>query len=249
MEPQVDFPNDWHAPAELSRALPREVQMSAGGIFVVILCICLLAGAGVLFVFMRGKQATEVAHIATLRSEGRVAPGEVTKLWRSGKGGSTHMVGYTFVADGRPYWGESTTPDTIWKALQVGSALSVQYAPSDPNVSHPTGWEMDAMPAWLPFLIPAMFGIPVLILAVSVKRQAGLLADGLPAPGVVTRSVRVKGGWVAHYQFRLNNGTVAKGRSQMPGRLSDGTVICVLYDPERPKRNRTYPMSWYRLAS
>ena len=47
---------------------------------------------------------------------------------------------------------------------------------------------------------------------------------------------------------RLKDGTVEKGRSHVSRRLEDGTEICVIYDAEKPRRNRRYPMDWYRVA-
>jgi hypothetical protein len=49
------------------------------------------------------------------------------------------------------------------------------------------------------------------------------------------------------YDFALLNGAVASGRSQTSSKPpAIGSVICVVYDPDRPSRNLAYPFQLVR---
>jgi len=52
---------------------------------------------------------------------------------------------------------------------------------------------------------------------------------------------------VIHYEFRLLNGIVAKGKSSASKAPAGDAPLCVLYDPENPRRNARYPFSLVRL--
>ncbi len=81
------------------------------------------------------------------------------------------------------------------------------------------------------------------LVAWSLQRQRRLLTEGRPAPGIVTRLSRTKGGMQVYYDFLLLSGSVAKGSSgpvsKPPG---IGQTVCVLYNPDNPRRNAIYPL-------
>ena len=130
----------------------------------------------------------------------------------------------------------------------MGGPLQIRYVPDDPGVNHPAAWELQPMPVWGLVVLGAVMLACAVILPVCLKRQGALLANGIAVQGVVTRVVRVKGGWRVYYRFRQKEGTEAKGRSQTARRPMEGASVCVLYDPEKPRRNQTYPMKLYRVA-
>ena len=247
MEPEVTFPEHWDVPRELRRALPRETQRSATGTFMVILALCLVIGSGVLFVVMRNLRIRQQVEVAQLRDQGRESTGTVLKRWREGKG-NTPQVSYRFEVDRQAYEGQASAPNSAWPDLMPGAPIGVRYVASNPALNQPAGWDRETMPEWVPYMFPAVMMLAVAVIVIASSRQASLLADGLPAPGVVVKCSRVKGGFAIRYVFRLKDGTRRKGRAQVSRRVENGSVICVLYSPDNPGRNSLYPLRWYRVV-
>jgi hypothetical protein len=51
------------------------------------------------------------------------------------------------------------------------------------------------------------------------------------------------------YTFPLLSGAIAKGKSDAPRKPpAIGSVICIVYDPDRPQRSRSYPFPFVRTA-
>ena len=249
MDPTVSFPANWKPPRELTRAIPRETRVSGRGMLNVILGGVFLIAAIVLGVWLRNEGAQDRAHAELLRTQGQEANGEITQLWHRDRG-RVNMVSYAFTANGVRIRGESPVPDGQWKSIQKAGFLKVRFLPSNPGVNHPAAWdESNPVPAWFPILVPSMWAVGSVILLISLLRQRKVAAEGLPAAGVITRCFRIKGGWAARYQFRMNDGTVAAGRDRVYSRLEPGATVCVLYLPENPRRNYLYPLSLYRVES
>ena len=247
MDATVSFPENWSAPRELSTALPREVRQSGLGTFVATMRLVCFVAAVAAFVLLQNTYARQVAEIARLRTEGRETAGEVVRLWHEGKS-STPMVKYTFTAGARQLDGEASASATVWGGLQTGGPPAIRYVPADPTINYPFAWDRSPLPAWVPYSFAAMLALGALALWFALNTQARLLMEGLPAPGVVTKVYRVKGGWSTRYRFRMKDGSVRKGASQLPKRMQPGEVLCILYHPEKPGRNRPYPLSLYRLV-
>jgi hypothetical protein len=87
--------------------------------------------------------------------------------------------------------------------------------------------------------------------------------EGRPAPAIVTKYSRVYRRMriaaqgpvgMSHknrffYDFPLLSGAIAQGKSDPQKRTPEiGSVICVLYDPNNPKRNMPYPAGLVKLA-
>jgi hypothetical protein len=91
------------------------------------------------------------------------------------------------------------------------------------------------------------------LLPLTVRRQRHLLADGRPAPAVVTRYSRLQTEHgaqnIVYYEFALLGGGTCKGRASTNRRLPVGSAICVLYDPDNPRRSAPYPMCLVKLAA
>jgi Protein of unknown function (DUF3592) len=108
------------------------------------------------------------------------------------------------------------------------------------------------LPLWLPPLITvalAGFGW-VCLLPLRAERQ--LLMEGRPAPAVVLSHHKhhsSHGGTHRSmtYEFPLMTGAVVTGKYATSGKPpAIGSVICVLYDPDRPKRSVPYPLKLVR---
>lgn len=248
MNPPVSFPENWTAPRELTRALPRETSMTGSAIFMAVVAGILILGSVPLFLFIRTQDERVKARNEVLRTQGREATGEIQRLWRTSGKESRNMVGYAFTANGVRLNGESSVPSALWNNVRKTGFLPIRYLPSDPAVNHPAAWEQSTEPAWAPFTAPAILLAGGSFLVVVLRRQAELMAQGLPAVGIVTRSFRVKGGWALRYQFRMKDGSVAPGSSQVRRRVEVGATVCVLYLPQNPRRNQVYPTGLYRVT-
>src|SRR5580704_11875701 len=112
----VSFPEDWTPPRELSRALPRETQLTGRGMFSAILAVVLLAGAIPLYVLLHNEDVARAARNTALRSQGRETSAEISRLWHKGKS-NTPMVSYAFGAGGVWIHGESAVPEQFWPGI------------------------------------------------------------------------------------------------------------------------------------
>lgn len=102
------------------------------------------------------------------------------------------------------------------------------------------------LPFWLPYLICGVqVGIAMLFAAI-LRADLRLLAEGRIAEGTV-RDVKVSRSQYGtqssvRYDFVLLSGAQMTGKtdaSRTPPAI--GSSLVVIYDPERPKRNKPYP--------
>ncbi len=222
--------------------------MTGSSTFLAIIAAILLLGSIPLFLLVRGENDRHKAWAEALRTQGRETNGQVIRLWHTNDKSRTPKVTYAFSANGLRLHGDASVPRDIWRGLQPDSTLPIRYLPSDPKVNHPAAWEISSDPDWVPVTLPAVVVGLGFVLLLILRRQAQMVAEGLPAAGVVTKCFAVKGGWSVRYQFRMKDGTIAGGSSQTSQRLAVGTAICVLYLPQRPRRNAMYPNSYYRVV-
>ncbi|HUB77759.1 MAG TPA: DUF3592 domain-containing protein [Bryobacteraceae bacterium] len=247
MDPQFAIPENWTAPRELTRALPRETRLTARGRFMLVMGWLFLIAAIPLYVWMHNDVVQKTERSQLLRAQGQEANGEIARLWSADRG-RQHMVGYAFTANGVRIKGEAAVPADQWAEIQKAGFLPVRYLPSDPAINHPAAWEASPN-LWMPILAPAILAAGGVFLLWTLGRQKQLAAEGVPAPGVITRCFRVKNGWRVRYQFRLKDGTIGKGRDQASRKLDAGTSVCVLYRAESPGRNQLYPGCSYRVVT
>ena len=245
----MTFPENWTPPRELTRALPREIRMTRGSITVAIVAAILVLGSIPMFVFFRSQNERDKARAKALRDQGREASGQIVRLWRTGGKSNRRMVTYSFTADGIRLHADASVPENIWRDLRTNSDLPIRYLPFAPYVSHPAAWDLPTQADWLPFIPATMIGGAGIVFLFFLRRQARLAAEGVPAPGVVTKCSKVKDGWAVSYQFRMKDGTEGRGSGQTTRRLDEGTAICILYLEQDPRRNSIYPTNFYRVAS
>ena len=245
----IERADQWIPPDSLGYSSLRPVRLSTTGKALIVAAVTLAVGAMTLGVFLGRKVRREAAERALLRDQGIAAEAVVTRVWRGGENNSEHRITYRFEYGGRTYSRSVGTPVGIWRALAPGADLPVRFVPSKPATNHPVAWPPNELPAWLPYLLAAMVAIPAFLLPIPVRREARLLAEGRPAPGRVIgfkktdKSVRVR------YEFRLLNGAIAEGKFNQSKPPVEGMPICVLYDPENPRRNAPYPLSLVRLEN
>lgn len=243
----VELQRHWSPPDGLEPSGSRAVRLTAGGKIVFALAVALFAGAlaaGIALGLLASRQAEEQR---LLREQGADTDGRVTRLWQHRDEGHDRWVAYQFAVRGRTYPGRAKLPRSVWASLQVGSDLPVRYLPSDPALSYPRGHESMPMPVWVPGLVAAALAAAGWLATLSIRRQRRLLARGRPAPALVTRQSRTQHGAMVYYEFPLLSGAIAKGRggpSRTPAGI--GATICVLYDPENPRKNAPYPLPLVR---
>jgi hypothetical protein len=249
METSVAFPENWTPPRELTRALPRETQLSGRGKLMAVMGWIFLMASIPVYILMQNQDRERTARVEALRTQGREANGEIVRLWHSSGKSHTPMVSYAFTANGVRLHGESSVPGDSWDGIQKVGFLPIRYLPSNPATNHPAAWEESGPPAWMTFIFPVILVVAGAFMLWNLRRQSQVAAEGVPAAGVVTKCFRVKNGWVVRYQFRVKDGTVGFGRDQVHRKLEAGAAVCVLYLPEKPGRCFLYPMCSYRVVT
>jgi hypothetical protein len=182
-----------------------------------------------------------------LADHGVVTTGEVTRLWP--RGDDFRRVRYHFIVDGHAYESTERVSTARRRALQIGSAINVRYVPGEPQQNDLGGTTDPSLPIWLPFVVSMAAASMGLLCLFAIQKQRRLLTDGRAAPAIVRSLHRHHTGHGGThrsltYEFPLLNGAVATGRSHTSNKPpAVGSVICVIYDPDRPARSMAYPFS------
>jgi len=241
-------------PAGLTVSRPREVRLSTGGRFLFALAMVFFAGAIAVSVGLWLDASSKTVARRQLETNGVDTTGTVIGLSRRKDDKKTPMVVYRFDVNGREYRRERSIPLSHWSALTIGSPFAIRYAAADPDINVPQGRQIDVPPRPLPFVVgPAIAAIGVVFL-LGIHSQRQMLTDGRVAPARVTghtSHTTSHGGKHRNmtYEFTVLSGAVHTGKagtSSKPPAI--GSVICVIYDPERPEKNRPYPLELVRPA-
>lgn len=253
----MDLKRSWVPPDGLDRSRPREVRLTAAGRALVLVGILLMAGAvgaGIGLGMKAGRQAEEAR---LLREEGLIAQGVVTRIWQKRGEKKQSWVAYQFTTDGRTYGRDAKVSRSVGQRLLVEGQIAVRYVPSNPDLNYPLDFANKRMPVWLPFWIAGALALFGFFVTLPIRKARRLLAEGRPAPGIVTKHGHIMHsshgrvlGKKSYYEFPLLNGAIRKGEtgpSKNPPAV--GSVFCVLYDPDTPRKNAPYPLSLVRLAN
>jgi len=244
----------WTPPEGLNRSWPRPVSLTGRGIAVYVVSALMLVGGVVGAVWISRVIQRQQAVARQMAAEGRETGGVVTRLWRGGGKSNDYRVAYRFTVDGRDHAGRANIRHAYWDSLRTGEPIAVHYLPSDPVHNYPAANPPGPAPVWAPFLIGGVFAAVGLGMPLRVRRQRRLLEGGRPAPALVTRLRRwqTQGGtqYTVYYQFPLPEGGIREARASGQTKpISEGSVICVLYDPDNPSRSTLYPMCMVKLAA
>lgn len=245
----VELQRNWTPPDKLDRSRPRPVSLTGGGKALLSLAVALFVGgllAGIALGVTAGRQAEEQR---LLREHGADTDGLVTRLWRGQGEARQPWVAYRFTVHGRTYARRAKASLRVFRNLRVGSHLAVRYFRGNPDLNYPRGSEKKPMPMWIPYVVAAALAAFGWLATLPILSQRRLLARGRPARGLVTHHTQTEHGKTIHYEFALLSGALAKGKSgpsKNPPAL--GGTICVLYDPENPRKNAPYPLSLARPA-
>jgi hypothetical protein len=244
----------WTPPEGLERSWPRPVRLSVRGILLFVLTGLIGAGGLVEAVILAHEGRRQEAEARLMAAQAQDTEGAVTRLWGTGGKSEEYRVAYRFTVNDREFQGRAAIASRHWKSLEVGSPLPVRYWPSDPAHNYPREDPPDTIPVWLPFVVGFFAVAASLVLPFKVHRERHLLADGRPAPALVTRlrKVRSRHGArnIVYYEFPLIGGGACQGHYNV-GRKSmpEGSAICVLYDPDNPRRSAPYPMCLVKLVT
>jgi hypothetical protein len=239
---------NWTPPDGLGYSSLRPVRLTGAGIAMVVLAGAMLLGAVAAGIGLGTTFRRQVKDLRLLQEQGVNTDAQITRVWRSSGKDQQHLVSYRFTAGELEYTARKGVPPRIWQTLRAGSTLPVRFLPSNPKVNHPTEWDDTPMPNWVPYLVSGELAVIAVVLAILLRKQVRLLTEGRPAPGIVTGHRRTKNGTVIRYEFQLMNGATAKGRGQSRRPPAIGSPVCVLYDPENPRRNAPYPLCLVKLT-
>jgi len=248
-------------PTELAGVLPRRMSATKTGIYLTLMSSAFLVFAIASAVWAGMNTVRQTEHRAALRADSSTTAGEITRLQKMKH---SEVVYYTFSASGRLYTGEAELPWQLHEDVDRSKPLTVRYLPTDPAVNHPAAWEWSFF-WWLPlstgvlslpdfssefqwFMAPFIFGPVGLVLSIALRKQRKLLAEGLPAAGVVTGCTRgSRGSYWLKYEFQSEDGRVVQGKCQ--GKLQEiGAPLCILYLRQDTSQNLPYSKEIYRLA-
>jgi hypothetical protein len=241
-------------PPGLNRGVPRDVRLTAGGKFVYIVAAALLVASVVAVVVLRVRGVQESDERQLLIERGAGVDAHIVRLWRASNEQKQPWLAYRFMVDGREYQGQTQVSLTQWRTLAVGAVLPVRYVPERPELSAPAGMERRALPLWVPYLAATPLVLGGLVCFYVVRRERQLLENGRPAAAIVTghRKHRSSEGGTHRsitYEFRLLSGAPGKGRSSTSSKPpAIGSTICVVYDPDRPRRSQPYPFQFVRAS-
>lgn len=235
-------------PAGLEWSRPRAVRLTGTGRFVAALIVTLLIAAPGVGLLIARESYAAAARRQQIETASVVTSGVVTRLTKESKDSNSGNVFYEFEADGRRYDGHMRIRRSWWRMLSVGDPLAVRYATAAPSNNVPDGQWPRVTPLWLSWLVGLAIAGSAALLGVKVQREWQLLAEGRIAEGTV-RAVKVsRSQHGTHrsisYDFALLSGARQTGShsvSRTPPEV--GSSVVVIYDAERPKRNKTYPFS------
>jgi hypothetical protein len=245
----IEVKRTWQPPAELLRSRPRDVRLTGAGRALLVFAILLLAGAppvGVLF-FVKATLDHEQRH--ELMAQGKGMQARVTRRWVKRGEHPQYMVEYVYETADQTHQDRISVGRSSWSGLEEGSILPVIYLPSNPQIHLVPGHEGGLMPLWLPYLI--FFGMAAggWLMTRPIAAQRLLLCEGRPAPGVVTDNRKTQHHTSeAHYTFVTLSGALAKGKSDQQKKPPPvGSILCVLYEPDRARHNHVYPLQLVRV--
>jgi hypothetical protein len=239
----------WRPPTELRRSRPREVLLTGAGRTLLTTSILLLLAAPLTGALLHAKAAWEREQRQMLLSDGILIPAVITRHWKSGGKESHYWVEYLYQVGEKRCRGRMEVGRSSWNLLVTGATLQVRYLPSDPQVHLVLGHENGMIPPWLPYLAATVMGAGAWLMTRPVASQRRLLSEGRPMPAIVTGLKDAKHAKIAQYSFATLSGGIVSGETS-PQRKSPslGECLCVLYEPDRPGHNSTYPLPLVRVA-
>jgi hypothetical protein len=239
-------------PPELERSAPRDVGLTAGGRVLNALAWLLAAAALVAGAALHIEARRQADTASDFDRRSVTASAVVDRLWRKTGDGKPAYAAFHFDVNGTRIDSESRMQLSAWRELRTGSTLAVRYLPDNPRQFLLAGQRRSRMPIALPYVVSFALAAIALLCLAPIHWQRRLLGEGRAARAVVTKVKQTKGSHgethrAMEYQFRALAGTMTTGKAAASKQSEVGTTISVVYDPERPTRNRPYPFSLVTL--
>ena len=252
MDPRIQLNEarqTWHPPEELERSRPREVRLTGAGRALVALAVFFFLGSAAAGLLLHIKASTDHEHRRQLLEQGKDLEAQVIRRGTTRRDHPRYWAEYAFSVDGRTYQGRLQAGRRSWERMDEGTSLPVRYLPSEPQIHLVQGSEGDLMPLWLPYFIACALALAGWLVTRPLVSQRRLLAEGRPAPAVVTHHEKTQHGPVMHYMFSLLSGATARGKAG-PQKTPPppGTTLCVIYEPDRARHHGIYPLSLVSIA-
>jgi len=241
-------------PPRLSSSRPRSVELTAGGRVLTVVAVAIFGVAIAVGIGMSRAAGRDANQYRALVERGVMTTAYVTRLWQGGDD-EGRRVRYRFTVDDRSYDAQTQVSSARRRTLTVGSPIDVRYVPDDPRINRVGPTPRRGMPLWAPYVVATGIAAIGVLCLFGINRQRRLLSEGRAAPALVTALKTQRG---THgekhrsitYDFPLMSGAVASGKSSTSSKPpAVGSVICIIYDPECPKRNKAYPFDLVRPAA
>jgi len=232
-------------PPELRGPLPRRVQMSSNDASFLLVVVVVCLGIGSIAVGYESSSAIkEMRQRTALRQHGLITTGEVSAS-HGGHGNST--VSYTFTANGVKYAGRAEMPN-YRLILRDSDPIAIRFLPSEPTVNHPADWDWSGTGNLMPILFALFFVTMGSVTLVVLLRDRKLAREGRPARAVVIGCTRDKAQFRLLYEFGTTDGLSVEGSCNCAEEHEEGAYVLILYLPNRPSRNHSYPMEYFTVV-
>lgn len=238
-------------PSELTGSIPRDVELTRGGIAAAIAAVALAVGAVVATIVMSIVYSRSVRE-ADVRARAAVTlDATIDGVARSRGEQRRTIVTYRYDVDGKAYTGRATYRRDRGRAFVVGGRLQIAYVPSRPEAS----WPVEREPGVFPVALIPLMSMALLALAGAVvwtiRRQWVLLSEGRPALARVVAQKKVQGHDHKFYRITCEFETLSGARQTVrvdtrrtPPAL--GTRVPVVYHRDKPQRMAMYPLGLVR---
>lgn len=231
---------------ELNAALPRKVRLYSDDARRLYWFVVFLLGSATIWfayychhAFMQSKQRE------ALHSEGREVLGEVTGKNQNRSGVFVH---YLYEVGGIAYKGEAELPINRHVDASVDQPIRILYLPSEPSVSHPSGWNWSAEWDIVPNIIVLVFAGIGVIGAVMLYRDRALARKGWVVEGRVKSCVPSGRRFSVYYEFHTGDKDLMEGSNDYWDECEINSPIFIIYLRSNPKRNDCYPLASYRAV-
>jgi hypothetical protein len=243
----------WDPPHGLGYSSLRPVRLTAAGRGLLVAAVVMLLGGMVAGFLLDRTSRRQNIEANLLADQGVRTTAQITRVWRTGGSAKNrnaearNRVSYTFEHAGQRYSHSTQAPYKIWQNLQAGQNLEIRYVAERPEISHPVAWGGRPLAAWAAYLVGGMLMMMAPLFLLPLRCQYTLLAEGRPAPGRITEIKKADKSMLVKFEFRLLNGAMAKGKANVA--KAPVEPLCVLYEPDNPRRCALYPMSLVKLEN
>jgi len=237
-------------PPELVRSAPRPVHLTGAGKVLAALVVAMAIGAVGVFVGLTTTVAAQQARAEAFAADGARTDATITGVRRGGED-SRRRVTYQYSAAGGDFTGIVRLRSRDRRA--VGDRLTVVYLPTAPATHYVLERGLRGAPILLVPLLPLGLLAGAALIYRGLQTQRRLVENGRPVLAVVTGSSKVRHEHGSYfkvtYEFRLMSGASRHGSFAVYQQPPDvGSPVLVVYDRERPERNKRYPTSLVRAA-